>query len=90
VYIFINSIGVAGGHIKQYLIKEGCTLLDHLLVLYKIELCAAKPTNSRYIVNCAYLTDLLIVAKFTAQWKLLSQMMGFFGKIHHTIRWYRT
>jgi hypothetical protein len=62
IYIFLIPQGRAATHIKEYHILGDCVLSDHLPVTYEVELIQEKQSGGRYLINCAYLLDLKVIA----------------------------
>ena len=62
---------------------------DHTLISFELELTKVKLASSRYMVNCAYLKDPLVIANLHKQWQPYSVQTSFFDKIYKITKWYR-
>jgi hypothetical protein len=81
IYSFASHPSPVTDHIKDYRILGDCVLSDHAPISFELELTKVKPTGSRYMVNCAYLKDPLVITDLHKQWRSYSAQTSFFNKI---------
>jgi hypothetical protein len=89
VYSYLSSHGNPSAHILEYAILGNSVVSDHLPVTIIVEVQASQTIGARYKMNNHYLKDKSVVDQLVGVWRDQPAHLGFFGKLRHTVKWYR-